>query len=316
MSTKKLWMAAAAALLWVTSAASIANAQATRTWVSGVGDDANPCSRTAPCKTFAGAISKTAAGGEINVLDPGGFGAVTITKSITISSESFEAGVLVSGTNGIVISAANTDNIVLRGLDIEGLGTGLAGIKVLSAGNVYVEKCTINHFTQSGIEFVPSSATTSTSNLYVSSTIVRNNVGAAGFAGIHVKPGSNVTGKATISNTLIEGNSAGLRVEDNSTTVANDTTAASNSGAGLIAVTSGLGTATLNLEGCVASSNGFGIRADAGSGGTANVRISNCDIFGNTTGLSTNGVNAHIQSFSNNKNTDTGTPNGPNIGPQ
>jgi hypothetical protein len=61
-----------------------AQAQATRTWVSGVGDDANPCSRTAPCKTFAGAISKTAPGGEIDALDPGGFGALTITKSITI----------------------------------------------------------------------------------------------------------------------------------------------------------------------------------------------------------------------------------------
>src|SRR3954447_7070414 len=84
-------------------AAAPAHAQATRTWVSGVGDDANPCSRTAPCKTFAGAISKTATFGEINVLDPGGFGAVTITKSITISS-TFEAGVLVSGTNGIVVS--------------------------------------------------------------------------------------------------------------------------------------------------------------------------------------------------------------------
>ena len=70
-----------------------AAAQATRTWVSGTGDDANPCSRTAPCKTFAGAISKTAAGGEISVLDPGGFGAVTITKSISIVSEGQEAGV-------------------------------------------------------------------------------------------------------------------------------------------------------------------------------------------------------------------------------
>src|SRR6201747_1329550 len=83
-------------------AAAPANAQATRTWVSGVGDDANPCSRTAPCKTFAGAISKTAASGEINVLDPGGFGAVTITKSITIVSDSFTAGVLISNTNGII----------------------------------------------------------------------------------------------------------------------------------------------------------------------------------------------------------------------
>src|SRR6187431_3623405 len=110
-----------------------AQAQATRTWVSGVGDDANPCSRTAPCKTFAGAISKTATGGEINVLDPGGFGGVTITKSITISSEGFEAGVLVSGTNAIIINGVNTSDVVLRGLDIEGLGTGLVGIKVLGA---------------------------------------------------------------------------------------------------------------------------------------------------------------------------------------
>src|SRR5713226_5003074 len=95
-----------------------AHAQATRTWVSGVGDDANPCSRTAPCKTFAGAISKTAPAGEINVLDPGGFGAVTITKSITIRADHVEAGVLVSGTNGIVVAAQSTDTVVLEGLDI------------------------------------------------------------------------------------------------------------------------------------------------------------------------------------------------------
>src|SRR6266567_4823465 len=92
--------------------ASIAQAQATRTWVSGVGDDANPCSRTAPCKTFAGAISKTATSGEINVLDPGGFGGVTITKAITIRSDHIEAGVLVSGTNGIVVNVASTDNVL------------------------------------------------------------------------------------------------------------------------------------------------------------------------------------------------------------
>src|SRR5882757_1038983 len=120
-------------------AVSSAHAQATRTWVSGVGDDANPCSRTAPCKTFAGAISKTAPSGEINVLDPGGFGAVTITKAITISSEGFEAGVLVSGTNAIIVNALSTDRIVLRGLDIEGLGTGLTGIKLLAGGTLQIE---------------------------------------------------------------------------------------------------------------------------------------------------------------------------------
>src|SRR6195256_3021384 len=106
-------LAIAAGFLTPLLAGKSASAQATRTWVSGVGDDVNPCSRTAPCKTFAGAISKTATAGEINVLDPGGFGAVTITKSITISSEGFEAGVLVSGTNAIIINAPTNAVIVL-----------------------------------------------------------------------------------------------------------------------------------------------------------------------------------------------------------
>src|SRR5690349_6440814 len=101
-----------------------AQAQATRTWVSGVGDDANPCSRTAPCKTFAGAIAKTAPNGEIQCLDPGGFGAVTITKPISIICEEETGGVLVSGTNAIVVSLANpTDRVTLRGLNIDGLNT-------------------------------------------------------------------------------------------------------------------------------------------------------------------------------------------------
>jgi hypothetical protein len=86
-----------------------ASAQATRTWVSGVGNDADPCSRTAPCKTFAGAISKTAAAGEINCLDPDGFGAVTITKAIRISCQAGTAGVLVSGTNGIAVNVLAGD---------------------------------------------------------------------------------------------------------------------------------------------------------------------------------------------------------------
>src|SRR5437660_11903277 len=116
MRIRVLAQVASAAILSL-SIATVASAQATRTWISGVGDDANPCSRTAPCKTFAGAISKTAPGGEINTLDPGGFGAVTITKSISIYDDGTgEGGVLVSGTNAIVISAAATDLVNLRGL--------------------------------------------------------------------------------------------------------------------------------------------------------------------------------------------------------
>jgi hypothetical protein len=134
------------------------SAQATRTWVSGVGDDANPCSRTAPCKTFAGAISKTAPAGEINVLDPGGFGAVTITKSITIRADHVEAGVLVAGTNGIVVAAGPTDTVVLEGLDFEGLNTGLHGVNILSGLETFIIRCAIRHFTQNGVNMA--SATT------------------------------------------------------------------------------------------------------------------------------------------------------------
>ncbi len=118
-----------------------AHAQATRTWVSGVGDDANPCSRTAPCKTFAGAISKTAAGGEINCIDPGGFGAVTIVKAMTIDCANIEAGVVVAGTNGVIVNAGASDVVVLRGIDFMGTVTvpGLNGIRFIAGGALHVE---------------------------------------------------------------------------------------------------------------------------------------------------------------------------------
>ncbi|MEO8502453.1 MAG: right-handed parallel beta-helix repeat-containing protein [Acidobacteriota bacterium] len=286
-------------------AATAAQAQASRTWVSGVGDDANPCSRTAPCKTFAGAISKTAPGGAINVLDPGGFGGVTITKSITISSEGFEAGVLVSGTNGIIVSAGNAGVVVLRGLDIEGLGTGLAGIKVLSAAAVHVQNCTINHFTQIGIDFVPSSAVATTSQLFVRDSIIRNNTGAAS-GGIRVKPGTNVSAVGLVENTQLSNNQFGLRVEDNSKVTAKTSSAGGNAGAGFIAV-SNAAVVTLSLDSCVSTNNAFGIKADNPN---ATLRIANCTIAGNATGLSATG---HIVSFGNNNNADSGTPNGPNI---
>jgi hypothetical protein len=126
----------AAAFFYATSA----SAQATRTWVSGTGDDVNPCSRTAPCKTFAGAISKTAAGGEINCLDPGGFGAVTINKSITINCLYTEGGVLAGG-NGITVNDATGPTpgasvVVLRGLDVFGVSPPSNGVRIVSAGAV------------------------------------------------------------------------------------------------------------------------------------------------------------------------------------
>src|SRR2546426_2096071 len=104
MSRFRFSLISLAIMVLILASASGAHAQATRTWVSGVGDDANPCSRTAPCKTFAGAISKTAVNGEINCLDPGGFGGVTITKSITIDCHEVFGSILSATVNGITVA--------------------------------------------------------------------------------------------------------------------------------------------------------------------------------------------------------------------
>jgi hypothetical protein len=166
----------------------LARAQATRTWVSGVGDDANPCSRTAPCKTFAGAISKTAAGGEISVLDPGGFGAITITKSITIDGTGMLASILAAGgTTGININITGTadaaKSVRLRGLTINGAGSGINGITVIAANNVSIEDIVIDGFAKNGISI----ETTSSVQVFAKNSSIRNNAGA----GISVASGGS-----------------------------------------------------------------------------------------------------------------------------
>src|SRR5690349_21247349 len=181
------------AILALTAMGPTAQAQATRTWVSGVGDDANPCSRTAPCKTFAGTISKTADRGIINVLDPGGFGAVTITKSISIVAVGATAGVLVSGTNGIVINAPTTAVVKLEGLSIESNGTGLSGVKVFAAGSVTIKDCEIFGFRAApgtGVDVQPTSGVV---KVMVVDTVIRDNL-----VGISVKPGSGAVGRVLL----------------------------------------------------------------------------------------------------------------------
>ena len=179
-----------------------AQAQATRTWVSGTGDDANPCSRTAPCKTFAGAISKTAAAGEINVIDPGGFGAVTITKAITIRSDHIEAGVLVSGTNGITVAAGPTDSVVLEGLDIDGVGAGLNGVNFTSGAQLYILKCSIRRFTQNGVNVASS---TSSARVFINESIINLNGTNGTTAGVNIQGASNIV---SVLNTVIDNNGA------------------------------------------------------------------------------------------------------------
>src|SRR5258706_4509297 len=189
--------------------ASLAQGQATRTWVSGVGDDVNPCSRTAPCKTWAGAISKTAACGEIDALDPGGFGAVTITKSITLDGTGTLASILGSGSNAISINVAATDYVTIRGLTINGAGSGCSfgvnGINVVNTGpkDVNIEDCVIFHYT-TGISFNVSG----NSALNVRNTVIRDNSGE----GANLTTSSG-TLKATFENSsIISNGSQGIHV--------------------------------------------------------------------------------------------------------
>jgi hypothetical protein len=161
--------------------ASVAQAQATRTWVSGVGDDVNPCSRTAPCKTYAGAISKTAANGEISTLDPGGFGAVTITKSLTIDGTNGAGfgSILAASTNGVLVNDSATATpgtiiVTLRNLSINGATTGLNGIRFISGRSLNVEGCQIFGF-RAGTGFgIDVSLTSTDKNLFVKDTYIFN----------------------------------------------------------------------------------------------------------------------------------------------
>ena len=172
------------ALAVVLLGTTLMSAQASRTWVSGVGDDANPCSRTAPCKTFAGAISKTAAGGEIDALDPAGYGALTITKAITIDGGGGQvASVLVAGTNGIVVQAnAASDVVILRNLRINGISQsgngGINGVRFLSGKDLNIENCFIFGFTNNGIDIALNQANQAT--VHVVNTVLKNN-GADGL---------------------------------------------------------------------------------------------------------------------------------------
>ena len=267
------------------------HAQASRTWVSGVGDDVNPCSRTAPCKTFAGAISKTAAFGEINCLDPGGFGAVTITKSITLNCSATLGSVLVAGTNGIVISAAPTDKVVLRNIQIQGLaGTaapGLNGVRILTAASVSIENCVITQFSQAGIS---DARTAGNTLLFVRNTIISYNTGNA------ISLTATAANNAVIEDSkLINSVANGLGVGNLNNAYVTRTVIAGNAGSGIV----NDGGSSINVDSSSITSNGTGITA----GGV--IRLSNSDVTLNTTGFS-----GAVTTYGNNRtlgNTTLGT---------
>ncbi|MFY9610379.1 MAG: right-handed parallel beta-helix repeat-containing protein [Blastocatellia bacterium] len=261
----------------------VAQAQATRTWVSGVGDDANPCSRTAPCKTFAGAISKTAASGEISVLDPGGFGAVTITKSITINGDGTLAGILASLVNGIIINAGTNDKVIIRSISLNGAGNGLDGIRFLAGKQLSVENVTIIGFTGQGID---ASLPAAGGNLYVKDTNITRcadgitmTVGAGGFLVANI---DNVRIEGMTSNGIVANAGAFANVRNSS--IFNNPTNGLQAANG----------ATVNVENTYIAHNGTGVNSAAGSA----FRLSNTTIFNNATGINAGGS---VRGFFNNR---------------
>jgi len=280
MNLKKLVLpfgiAAATAFLL---ASAPANAQATRTWVSGVGDDANPCSRTAPCKTFAGAISKTATNGKINCLDPGGFGAVTITKSIEIDCLQFPGGILSSLTNGVIVNAPAGSNVILRGIEIHGAGNGLNGVRVLAANNVTIDKCFFTAMTGNGVDVSLGAA--GVANLVMLDTVITQtnngialNATGGGTAIAHVRNSTiekvaatgillSAGSFATVSHSMLTGNTNGGFVNGSGSQLnVVDSVITYNSAAGLNAAVSG---AQVRMQGNYISNNAVSTSLAAGA---------------------------------------------------
>jgi parallel beta helix pectate lyase-like protein len=289
MSKVRMTVNSLLVIVCIAAFASVANAQATRTWVSGVGDDANPCSRTAPCKTFAGAISKTARDGEISVLDPGGFGAITITKSITINGTVGQGygSILASSVSGVTINITDAADlrktVRLNWLDINGAPSsspGLTGIRILAASAVHVENTVIDSFrsTTSGFGHGIHVNVAATCELHVRNTTIRNNLND----GIRLQTTAGQV-IASIVNSKISKNATGIHAVNGVVAQIVNCELAANSAIGIDAEEGALST-QLNIEGChIAFSGTAGVQAGSGA---SEVRLSNNFINQNGTGVS------------------------------
>jgi len=278
------------ALLAPVLAAAPAHAQATRTWVSGVGDDANPCSRTAPCKTFPGAISKTAAGGEINCLDPAGFGAVTVTKSISIICHHTLGGILSAGTTGVIVNAGVNDKVFLKGLDIDGAGTGINGIRMIGGQTLTIEDCTIANTAGWGIQI----SNTATASVLVNRVTTTNNT----LGGMQIRPANaGAVATAIIGDFIAHRNGTGKGIEiDGSGGSPSNTiirkSSFSNNGVGVSLTTGATQLSAMITESAFENNSVAGVSASANTF----ARLGRNEITGNVIG-----VTGQIFSFGTNQ---------------
>lgn len=266
-------------------------AQATRTWVSGVGDDVNPCSRTAPCKTFAGAISKTVAGGEIDALDPASFGTVTITKSITIDGGGGQAGgILASGTNGLTINAGVNDVVSLRNLTVNGVGTGISGVNALQAGYLHLENVTLSGFAN-GLNINSASSMQVTLDRVVSRDNTSSALTAGGAGGVKVT--------ARESSFLNTTGGPGVSLGTGTVAIFRNVQSNGNSGAGFVLNSAGSTGQLLLVDSTASANNGAGLQVEGGAG-TAVARLSGTSLTFNA-GAITIGTGGFVGSYGDNR---------------
>jgi hypothetical protein len=276
----------------------VATAQ-TRTWVSGTGSDANPCSRTAPCQTFAGAFNKTGTNGEISALDPGGFGTINITKSITINGDGTLAGILNAGTTGIIVNITTnltTDKVVIRNVSIQGAGTGTDGVRIIDGAEVILDNVTIAGYTDAGVDVTQSQ----TGNVFL-----RNVRISKGAVGVRIQSTAGTVAGA-FENLAIDGmTSHGIECVNNTAIAMRNVETVR---CGLSGVRSAAATVNVALENSVSSGNNIGYEATAG-----NLRIANCGMFFNNTNCTSSVLSAGNNRSAGNTTTNNPTPGGMTI---
>jgi hypothetical protein len=275
-----------ASCMAATGAAVYAQTQSTRTFVSGTGDDVFPCTRTAPCRTFAGALAKTVRGGEISVMDPGGFGAVTIDRSVTISGDGTLASIVFPAVTAITVNITDpTDTakkVVLRNLSMNGASsnslngqpTGLTAIRLVAGREVQIDKVDIVGCTQIGVDVDMSGG--APGSVYIHDSTIANCP-----VGIRARAGSGFAA-VVLDNVRIEGTDNGVELQDNGRLVARESTFA-GTGLNQNGVLLGAATAQASLERCTfAFNNASGVHAGAAG---AIARVASSAFLGNSNGI-------------------------------
>jgi hypothetical protein len=285
--------------LFIASLATGASAQATRTWVSGTGSDANPCNRTAPCKTWAGAYGQTAAGGEIDAMDSGAFGSLTIGKSLTVDGGGNFAGTAASGTTGFVINAATNDQVTIRNVSLDGAGApkGTIGIRTTAVGSVDIQNVYIFNFAQRAVSIENAAA----AQIQIRNCFFYNN----GQTAVVVQPLISANVQVSIDKTTISkngvgaGTAGGIFVTNGGRVVVRDSQIDHNTAPGVEAGPNG----EALIDSSDVSFNSDGVKT---SGGT--IRISRSTLAYNS-GSAANNTSGTINTYGDNRMAGNGTNN-------